>query len=84
MYKFTYNERDKFSHSQLAICFDLPNQNDVNGFKKVSVLKAPPGVQNEAFDETKSKQDYVAEGWTEQKIGTAPERSKTLPGQVQA
>ena len=35
VYECTYNQRGKFSHTQLAILLDLPNTEDVRLFKDI-------------------------------------------------
>ena len=49
-YEFTYNKEDCFSQSQLANLYDLPPVHDVNLFKRVKVLCAPPGIKDFTID----------------------------------
>ena len=44
VYKCTYNEDMKFSQSQFCLIFNLPSQDDLNHFRKVEVIMAPPGM----------------------------------------
>jgi predicted GIY-YIG superfamily endonuclease/molybdopterin converting factor small subunit len=83
-YEFTYNEEGKYSQSQMAILYDLPTQYDVDGFKKINVLAAPPGGNNVDFDETMSKQDFLELGFKEVKVGCAPDRIRVLKQNIQA
>lgn len=83
LFEFTYNKDGCFSQSQAAILFDLPNQENLNNWKKVKVLAAPPGVKDISFDPTASKEYYLAQGYKEVSVSTAPERSQTVGDNIQ-
>ena len=68
IFEFTFNKAGSFSKSQLCIMYDLPSLAVVRAFGSIEVLAAPPGVQDVQFDESKSVDDYIAEGWTIQKV----------------
>ena len=84
MYECTYNEDGKFSQSQLAILFDLPSQDDLNNWRKIKVLVAPPGLKDFVFDHDASKESYLEQGFTDVKIGVAPQRTQSLANNLQA
>ena len=83
-YEFTYNEESKFSQSQLALLYDLPSQDVLDGFRKLFVLAAPPGIKDIEFDTDASKEFYLEKGFKEVKVGVAPERTKALKRNTQA
>jgi predicted GIY-YIG superfamily endonuclease len=83
-YEFTYNEEDKFSQSQLGLLFDMPCQNDLDRFRKIAVLAAPPGIKDIEFEADVSKDYYLSKGFKEVKVGVAPERTKALKQNTQA
>ena len=78
-YAFTYKKEDCFSQSQLAILYDLPPVHDVNLFKRVKVLCAPPGIKDFTIDtDVMSKQGLIDLGFKEVFVGLAPERTIAL------
>ena len=83
IYECTYNEDGKFSQSQLAILFTLPNEDDIRGFKKIELLVAPPGKKDIRFDCNASEDAYIEQGFKKVKIGTAPERPYQIKNNVQ-
>ena len=83
-YEFTYNQEGKFSQSQMALLYDLPDQTDLNGWKKIKVLAAPPGIKDIEFDEEASKDLYLERGFKEVRVGVAPERTRLLKNSTQA
>ena len=46
VYDFTYNNEGKFSASQMCLLFDLPSQDNLDTFRKIKVLAAPPGLHD--------------------------------------
>ena len=65
-YEFTYNKEDCFSQSQLAILYDLPSFDDINQFKRVKILCAPPGIKYFTIDtDSMSKQCLFDLGFKE-------------------
>ena len=84
IYECTYNHDGKFSNAQLCMLLDLPEQSDLDNFRKISVLIAPPAVQDIEYSNEKTKQQYLNEGWKEEKIGTAPEKVHKVSGWLQA
>ena len=85
IYEFTYNIEEKFSQGQMALLFDLPSQDNINRNKKINILAAPPGLQDiEDWDETLPKEYYLNQGYTEVKIGIAPERTQSVGRDLQA
>ena len=84
VYECTFNEDGHFSTSQICILIDLPDQDDLDNFRKVEVLIAPPGIQDVEYNPDKGKDEYIAEGWRVQKVGTAPERIHKIQNRLQA
>ena len=69
-YQITCNSQGKYSNSQLAILFDLPNQDDVDKKLPIMLLVAPPGSRF-IPDIAATKQQLVDLGWAEKAIGVA-------------
>ena len=55
IYEFTFNKDRRFSHSQLALLLTVPTQADVNEFKSIDILVAPPGIHDVEYDPLKMK-----------------------------
>ena len=82
---FTYNNNEQFSKGQMAILYDLPNQDIIDRNKKIKILAPPPGVQDlNDFDIDKPKDYYLNKGYKEVKIGLAPERTISIGYNTQA
>ena len=45
-FEFTYNKEGKFSQSQMALLCDPPPQNEINRWRKIKVLAAPPLIKD--------------------------------------
>ena len=69
---------------QLALLFDLPSQDVLDGFKKLFVLAALPGIKDIEFDADATKEVYLEKEFKEVKVGVAPERTKVLKRNTQA
>lgn len=83
-YEFTYNDEGKFSQSQMVLLYDLPSQNDLDTWKKIKVLAAPPGIKDIEFNEDDTKQSFIDKGFIEVKVGVAPDRTRLLKSNIQA
>ena len=59
IYECTYNQDEKFSTSQLCMVIDLPSQEDIDNFRKIELLVAPPGLQDLEFNADKTKEEYI-------------------------
>lgn len=84
VYEITFNKENEFSHGQIAILLDLPTDDQLNNWKKINVLVAPPGIKDFVFSEYHTKEDFLANGFKEKQIGIAPERTQYLANNVQA
>ena len=84
VFECTYNVEGKFSQSQMALLFDLPSQEDLNTWRPIKILVAPPGMTDVEFDNAATKASYIALGFIEVKIGVAPERTQSIKGNIQA
>ncbi len=79
VYQFTYNEVGKFTQAQLALLLELPSVSDVENFRKIKILVAPPGIKVVEYDPNIHRSEYIRDGWVEQYVGTSPERPQSLP-----
>ena len=59
VYQFTYNTDGNFTQSQLGLLLDLPSRSDIDNFRKISIMMAPPRIKMVEFDETKSINEYL-------------------------
>ena len=72
IYEFTYNKDHEFIQGQMAILDDIPNQKTIAKSIKLRVLAATKGLHDIHFDESKSKNDYLAIGFYQVKVVIAP------------
>ena len=84
IYEFTHNLEDKYSQSQMAILFDLPNTEILEANRKFEVLAAPPGLRDIDVDVTLSKEHYISKGFYVIKVGIAPIRTQKISNYIQA
>ena len=84
IYLFTFNDSNGlFSQSQMALLYDLPTQNQLDNWQKILLLVAPPGTKEIEFDQSRSKQSYLDEGFKEQRVGIAKEYTQSLSHNLQ-
>ena len=57
-YEITYNKEGGFSQSQLALLNDVPIRVDLDVWRKIKVLIAPPGIKDIDYDPTNSIEFY--------------------------
>ena len=84
IYEFTHNLDEKYSQGQMALLFDLPNQEQINQNRKINVLAAPTGLHDIVYDNNKSKNDYIRMGFYEVKVGLASFRTIAINRHQQA
>ena len=75
VYQCTFNKDGFFSQSQLALCYDLPSQNDVDNFRKIKVLVFPSTIKYDSFkfDPNIPKSHYISLGFKEVAMEQTPE-----------
>ena len=49
IFRYTYNQNIVFSHSQLALCYDVPQQIDIDNFWTIKMLVFPPTINYGTF-----------------------------------
>lgn len=84
IYEITFNKEGEFAHGQVAILHDLPTIEQLNNWRKIKVLVAPPGHKDFDFDENTTKEEFLQKGFKEIEIGTSPVRTQNLGQTVQA
>lgn len=84
IFECTFNKEGVHSQSQRAILFDLPNQEDLDQFRCIKLLLAPPGYKQVAYDPDASKESYLDNGFVEISVGCAPERINNVLHNKQA
>ena len=61
-----------YIQGQMAMLYDLPEQDTLNSNRKVKVLATPAGLHEIEYDIIMSKEDYINSGFYELKVGIAP------------
>ena len=84
LFQFTFNQDKEFSQSQLCLLLKIPTRRDLSIFKKIEVLVAPPGLKWTTYDSEKQEEEYIAEGWRKQLVGTSTDRTHRISSTVQA
>ena len=74
----TYNNEGIFSAFQMCLLFDLPSQDNLDTFRKIKLLAAPPGLYDIEFDDDLSKEQNIAQVFREAKVGFAPVRTCSI------
>ena len=83
IYLCTFNEKNEaHSQSQMAFLFDLPDQESLDRWQKIKILVAPPGLKFITYDPSKSKEEYLNEGFQEVKISIAQEYVHSAPNDL--
>ena len=63
IYQFTYNDnQSRFNQSQLGLLISLPSQADLDSFRKIPILVAPPGLKDFVYNESLLLDDYLERG----------------------
>ena len=74
-----------FSQGQMAVLYDLPDQDYIDKNKSIKILAAPPGIQDiNDFDINLSKEFYLNKGYKEVRIKLAPERTIDIGHNIQS
>ena len=74
------DERSSFNQSKLGLLITLPNQSDLDSFKNIPILVAPPGLKDFTYDETLLMADYIELGWELHRVGTTREKTISTGG----
>ena len=75
IFQCTFNQDGSFSQSQLALCYDVPDQEVIDNFRRIKLLVFPPTIKYDTFqfDSNLTKDDYIGLGFKEVFISQAPE-----------
>ena len=75
IFKFTYNQYGVFSHYQMALFYDVPQQIYPDRFWRIKMLVSPPTIKYDRFiyKPDLPKYHYIQIGFKEVSIGQAPE-----------
>ena len=84
MCEITFNKENEHGQSQMALLFDMPLEEDLTNWRKIKILVAPNGLKEVVYENNKTKEEYVDQGFVERSIGVAPERTCNLGGNIQA
>jgi hypothetical protein len=77
VYEMTFNDRDKFSQSQIAVLAAMPTAEDIRQFRDIKVMVAPAGCKTvpEFYRDLSVLEQH---GWKPRLVGMAPERVQTV------
>ena len=84
LFMLTYNEDQKFSQSQIGLITHVPRQEDIDRFKKIPILVAPPGLRDFIFTGDKCEDSYIRDGWKKCLVGIGPENTYSVQGNLKA
>jgi hypothetical protein len=75
IYQCTFNQDGFFSQSQLALCYNVPDQRDLDNFRRIKLLVFPPTIKYDLFqfDANLPKDHYIEIGFKEVAVSQAPE-----------
>lgn len=71
MVQVTFNKPGRWSQSQLGVILELPSHEQLDQWKPVKIMLAPPGVKNISSNVI-TKENLIDNGWKEESIGVAP------------
>ena len=63
IYEFTHNKDGFYSQSQMALLYDLPEQEVLQRNSKFKVLAALNGLHDINYDNDKTKEEYIKMGF---------------------
>ena len=63
---------------------NLPAQDDLDHLRKIQVIIVPQGMQDVAFDENETQNEYVSDGWKIENIGISLSRTIIISNVIQA
>ena len=69
IYSCTFNNKGVFSQAQMALLYNLPSQSDVDNWRPIKLLLAPPGLKSIFYDGTTTKDQYIQAGFKEISMG---------------
>lgn len=73
VFECTYNDRrGRFLTSEALLLYDVPEQQTLDNWRPVKLLKVPCGWKDFAFDMEKSKEWYLENGFQEVSVPVAP------------
>ena len=84
IYSCTFNNKGVFSQAQMALLYDLPSQSDVENWRPIKLLLAPPGLKSIEYDGTTSKEQYIQNGFKEISMGVCNGYTQKLKDYKQA
>ena len=84
IYEFTHNKAGFYSQGQMALLYDLPEQDVLQRNGNFKVLAAPTGLHDINHDNNKTKEEYIEMGFYEVDVGLAPTRTQAISRYKQA
>jgi hypothetical protein len=89
VYEITTNDsRDRYNYSNLAVLVDMPDSQTLDSFSEFPLFLAPAGSNSldilEEGRDRPTKQQLLALGWKEIRIGTTPKRDLVVGGGFRA
>ena len=76
--EFTNNIDGKYSQGQMALLYDLLDQEVLERNGRIKILAAPTGLHDIDYNRFISKEEYIEMGFYEVNIGLAPTRMQVI------
>jgi predicted GIY-YIG superfamily endonuclease len=77
VYEMTFNDKDNFTQSQIAVLAAMPTADDISQFRDVKVMIAPAGCKT-VPENYRDIMCLREQGWKHCTVGLAPERIQTV------
>ena len=84
LYQITYNKKNHYNQSQLAMLHHIPELTDITEKKPIDVVVAPPGCKSLPSDSPSCQQLIEQHGWKRNKVGVCADRIHTFRSGIQA
>jgi DNA replication protein DnaC len=84
LYEITYNKKNAFNQSQLAVLINVPDNTQIEERKSIEVVVAPPGCKSLPQDLESLDELTERHGWKPMKIGICADRIHTFRNGIQA
>ena len=78
IYEFTHNKDGVYSQGQMALLYDLPDEEIIVRNGNIKVLAVPTGIHDIDYNESTPKEEYLNLGFYEVDIGIAPIRTQSI------
>ena len=78
VYEFTFNEKGKFSQSQIGVMLEMPDFQSNESFPWIYLYVAPSFVKDYVYNTIHDSVFFESHGWKKERIGCVPERIHSI------